>query len=48
MRALFRMMFCTIDDWIELSMEDIRRMEDEATRILKLKINQRNDNKTQF
>jgi phage-related protein len=41
-------MFCTIDEWIELSMEDIRRMEEEARHTLRIKINQRNDNKTQF
>ena len=41
-------MFCTMDSWIDLSMGAIRQMEDQARDRLTHKINERNDNKTQF
>jgi hypothetical protein len=43
------MMFCTLDTWLELSMSDIRRMEEEAATTLRSKIKQKNNNtKTEF
>jgi hypothetical protein len=42
------MMFCTMDTWLDMSMEDIRSMEEDAATLLKIKINQNNNNKTEF